>query len=273
MQLEEVFEQTHKMPSVPKVAQELIASFNQSEIDIDSIAKKVAQDPVISAKVLRLANSAHFAPPRPIGSIHDAVMTLGFNTVRTLVIATGITGAFFSTPGLDRQRFWHHSLAVAAYARWLAKQCRQSPDIAFTAGLLHNIGELLIHIVLPDVASKLDKFVAEGSERQPLENTHLGFDYVQVGEELARRWNFPEDIQQAIKYQLQPLAQTKPNPFALILHLAITLADETSAMKPEQRIAQLPTEMLALLNLDPAGLREHLSGELNLFSGLDELLN
>jgi HD-like signal output (HDOD) protein len=273
MELDEIFEQTHKLPSVPKIAQELIASFSQADVDIERIAKKIAQDQVISAKVLRLANSAHFAPRRPVGSIHDAVIVLGFNTVRTLVIATGITGAFFSTPGLDRRKFWLHSLSVAAYARWLAGFTRQNQDFAFTAGLLHNIGELLIHIVIPDTASKIDRFVESGANRQQMENSNIGFDYVQVGEELARRWNFPPEIQRAIKYQLRPLAVLPVTPLPVLLHMALWLADENGAIDPVQRLNSLPDDLLEAMKIDRPALCAAFAAEANLFSGLDELLN
>lgn len=273
MELDEIFEQAHKLPSVPKIAQELIASFNQSDIDIDNIAKKIAQDQVISAKVLRLANSAHFAPRRPVGSIHEAVIVLGFNTVRTLVIATGITGAFFNAPGLDRRKFWLHSLAVAAYARWLAKVTHQNQDFAFTTGLLHNIGELLIHMVIPDTASKIDRFVENGANRQRMESSNIGFDYVQVGEELARRWNFPPEIQRAIKYQLRPLSVLPITPLPILLNMALWLADENGAIDAAQRVATLPDDLLEAMQLDRAALEQAFAGESNLFSGLDELLN
>lgn len=273
MELDEIFEQTHRLPSVPKIAQELIASFNQADVEIESIARKIAQDQVISAKVLRLANSAHFAPRRPVGSIHEAVLVLGFNTVRTLVIATGITGAFLSVPGLDRRQFWLHSLSVAAYCRWLAAYTRQNQDFAFTAGLLHNIGELLIHIVIPDTAGKIDRFVETGANRQQMENSHMGFDYVQVGEELARRWNFPQQIQHAIKYQLQPMAAESLAVLPVILNMALWLADGSAEVDPAQRIQTLPQDLLDSMRIDRSALQADFSADPNIFSGLDELLN
>jgi len=255
MKLEDVFEQTHRLPTVPKVVQELIESFNKNDVDIAVIASRIALDQVIAAKTLRLANSAHFATMRRIGSLNEAVMVLGFSTLRTLVIATGITGAFVNTAGFDRKRFWRHSLMVAAYARGIARLAKQDAEAAFTCGLLHNIGELLIHVVSPEIAMHIDRSVEKGADRKILEDNNIGFDYIQVGAELAKRWNFPESFQQAILYQANPLQHAEAGPVGLILHLAIKVACEQE--KPfEDIVADLPDAVLAALNIDRAKLME-----------------
>lgn len=255
MKLEDIFEQTHRLPTVPKVVQELIGSFNKIDIDISVIASRIALDQVIAAKTLRLANSAHFATMRRIGSLNEAVMVLGFSTLRTLVIATGITGAFVNTPGFDRKRFWRHSLTVAAYARGIAQLTKQDADAAFTCGLLHNIGELLIHVVSPELAMHIDRSVEKGADRKVLEDNNIGFDYIQVGAELAKRWNFPESFQHAILYQADPLHHAEAGPIGLTLHLAIQAAHEQE--KPfEEIVEQLPEPILAALNIDRAKLME-----------------
>ncbi|MDR3413955.1 MAG: HDOD domain-containing protein [Formivibrio sp.] len=252
MKLEAVFEQTHRLPTVPKVVQELIDSFNKADIDISAIAARVALDQVIAAKTLRLANSAHFAPTKRIGSLNEAVMVLGFSTLRTLVLASGITGAFITTPGFDRKSFWRHSLDIAAYARWLARLSGEDTDAAFTCGLTHNIGELLIHVVSPELAVHIDRSVEKGADRRILEDNNIGFDYIDVGAELARRWNFPEAFRLAILHQNAPLRNPESGPLGLILHLAICLSESFAqpAHTPESIVDNLPQAELAALKLD-----------------------
>lgn len=251
MKLEAVFEQTHRLPTVPKVVQELIESFNKVDVDISEIADRIALDQVIAAKTLRLANSAHFAPTRRIGSLHEAVMVLGFSTLRTLVLAAGITGAFVTTPGFDRKHFWRHSLDVAAYARWLARQTGEDADAAFTCGLIHNIGELLIHVVAPELSIHIDRSVEKGADRRILEDNNIGFDYIEVGAELARRWNFPEAFRLAILHQNAPLRNPESAPLGLILHLAIRLSELLSGKNTLESVANsLPEAELAALGLD-----------------------
>ena len=89
MQLDALFKQPQALPAVPKIVHELIDSFNSDDISIDDIAKKIAADPVLSARLLRLANSAYYHVSRTVGTVDDAVMMLGFVTVRTLVISSG----------------------------------------------------------------------------------------------------------------------------------------------------------------------------------------
>ena len=274
MKLEAVFEQTHRLPTVPKVVQELIDSFNKADIDISGIAARIALDQVIAAKTLRLANSANFAPARRIGSLNEAVMVLGFSTLRTLVLATGITGAFVTTPGFDRKRFWHHSLDVAAYARWLARLSKQDTEAAFTCGLTHNIGELLIHVVAPELALHIDRSVEKGADRRILEDNNIGFDYIEVGAELARRWNFPETFRLAILHQNAPLRNSESGPLGLILHLAICISDLLGQKRTPEDVANaLPEAELAALGLDRTMLASQLVEAQTEAAGMEDLLH
>jgi HD-like signal output (HDOD) protein len=273
MKLEEVFEQTHKLPTIPKVVQELIDSFSNEDIDIDTIAKKIAQDQVITAKVLRLANSAHFGASRQIGSVQEAVVVLGFNTVRTLVVASGITGAFVATPGFDRKAFWKQSLAVATINKWLAKQAKVNGEVAFTCGMVHNIGEMLIHIVSPEIAIKIDKFVESGGDRVALEDNNIGFDYVMVGEELARRWNFPSEIQQAIKFQNNPTAQTPNDKLTALLFLSKLIATlQADKATIEELSEKMPENVLEIAGISKESLNTKLNELSELSSGMEEII-
>ncbi len=229
MNLEQVFAKTHLLPTIPRVVQELIDSFGQDDIDIGGIAKKLSVDQVLTAKVLRLANSAHYGATRQIGSVDEAVVVLGFNSLRTLVIATGISGSFVALNGLDREQFWRHSLHAASISRWLAGRCtpRLNSELAFTAALMHGIGQLLLHLVFPEESARLQRLPLSSrvAERQEVEQTALGLDHCQVGAELARRWNFPEDIVRAIAQYAKPQAFRPLNPYAVVTHLGVYIAN------------------------------------------------
>lgn len=274
MKLEDVFEQTHRLPTVPKVVHELIDSFGKPNTDLGDIAAKIALDQVIAAKTLRLANSAHFATTHRIGSLHEAVMVLGFTTMRTLVVAAGITGAFVCTQNFDRKQFWRNSLEVAAYSRWLARICKQDTDAAFTCGLMYNIGELLLHVVVPDIATQIDQWAAEGGDRQALEDANIGFDYIEVGAELAQRWSFPESFRLAILHQANPLAHPECGSLGLILNLAIYLAKHIKQeTEPSAILAALPLEILTALELAPETFTAQLPVGIAEAHNVDELLN
>ncbi|UXY14891.1 HDOD domain-containing protein [Chitiniphilus purpureus] len=273
MKMEELFDKVHQLPTIPKVVQELIDTFDRDEVDIDAIASKIALDQVITAKVLRLANSSHYGASRKVASVDDAIVVLGFNVLRTLVVASGVTGAFVSPKGFDRQQFWKHSLAVAATAKWLAKPAKVPPEIAFTTGMLHNIGELLIHVVDPELAGRIDQQVATGGNRVRLEETQIGFDYVQVGAELARRWSFPNEIVEAIRHQHDPQQQQPPSALTQVLSLAIYVVDQQEReATPEQFIAGFPDATAAAVGTSAQALLDARETLAQLAAGYDELL-
>ena len=171
--------------------------------------------------MLRLANTAHFGSPRQISSIEDAVIVLGFDKLRTLVIASGIAGMAIPIPAFDKVHYWRYSLNVANTAKLLAKMARQNGEVAFTAGLLHSIGQLLIHIAAPADAAAVEKLVASGASRTASEMNTFGFNHAEVGAELARRWNFPQLIQDAIRYHNEPLKQEPFQPMAALVRRRI----------------------------------------------------
>lgn len=226
MSIETLFANLHSLPSIPKVAQDLIQQFDSPSSSLESIARNIEKDPVISAKILRLANSARFRGSRESSSIEDAAMRLGFNTLRTLVLASAVTGAFKAGPSFDLKGFWLKSFQVAGICRMLAKQSGADPEIAFTCGVMHDIGELLIQTGAPEVAARINAASKTGTPgRAANETVQLGFGYPEVGEELARRWHLPEVIQQAIAYQAKPMQAPANTPLPRIVAQAMLISD------------------------------------------------
>ena len=187
MEIDALFDHLHTLPSIPKVAQELIQQFDDPDSSIEDVARNLALDPVLSAKVLRLANSVRFRGVRPSTSIEGAAIRLGFDALRTLVLASAVTAAFRHNPSFDPRDFWQHSFDVASICRVLARQAGADPETAFTCGMLHSIGELLIRTAAPDIAVRID---AEQRAPVPADQA-IGFGY-------------PVVIQHAIAYQLHP---------------------------------------------------------------------
>ena len=226
MELNALFDQLHSLPSIPKVAQELILQFDNPSTSVDSVARNIALDPVIAAKVLRLANSARFRGAREATSVEDAAMRLGFNTLRTLVLASAVTGAFKTDSGFDLKGFWIHTFQVAGICRMLAKQRGEAVETAFTCGMMHNIGELLIQTGAPDLAAQLNRSgKTDAAQRVALETLQLGFGFPEVGAELARRWQLPKLIQDAIAFQARPNQAPDGTLLPLLIAQAVHIAE------------------------------------------------
>ncbi|BFM15878.1 HDOD domain-containing protein [Maricurvus nonylphenolicus] len=251
MKLESLFEQSHRMPSIPKVVQELIDSFSDENVDLDTIGSKVAMDQVITAKVLRLANSARFGLPRQVTSANDAVVLLGFNALRTLVLASGVTGAFEDTEGLKKAEFWSNSFSVATIAKMIAQKStvELNPETAFTCGMLHNVGELLLHVVAPEEMQMVTKAIAAGGARQATQRSILAIDYTEVGAELARLWRFPEEIQEAIAQQIDPLSEDEVSSLACVVNLALYTSRRLNAQEGDYQ-EPIPEDLVKVLGVD-----------------------
>lgn len=273
MKLDDLFEKNHLLPTIPKVVQELIDSFGREDVDIAEVGRKVSMDQVLSAKVLRLANSSYYGLPRQVGSVDEAITVMGFNSLRTLVVASGVTGAFVNMPGLDRKQFWKKTLLVGNYSKWLAKQVKANPEMSFTAGLMHAIGQLLMHLTLPNESAQIAKSVEMGGHRVFIEQTTLQMDHCQVGAELARRWNFPESIQMAIRHYDKPLESEPFSVMAALVHIANILVD---TLVNGDDIATLqdkiPAELIEKLNLDLPKILPNLPDIDEMMAGLDVFL-
>lgn len=273
MNLSALFEQTHNLPNIPKVVQELIDTFNQEDVNVDAIAGKISLDPVLTAKVLRLANSAHYGVSRSISTTTDASVLLGFATLRTLVLASGITGAMKSPEGFDRKGFWRNNFAVAALAKWMATYTKVNTDMAFTCGMLHSIGELLIHILLPIESKKIAAAVLAGGKLHQVENSILGFNYGEVGAELATRWKFPEEIIEGIRTHCDPLSSDPVSPLGGLVHLAVFVQDaHINGSSDSEIIEKFPMDIATAIKMDTQQALEDLKQTEGIESGMDALL-
>ena len=261
------------MPNIPKVVQELIESFGDENINNEAIAQKISADQVLTAKVLRAANSAHYGGNRKVGSVSDAVFILGFNAVRTLVLASGLTGAFKAPEGFDLPKFWHDSFAVASTCKWLARFSHDDVETTFTTGMMHNIGELLIHILMPEECLEIKKVVDRGARNSDIETNVLGFNFPEAGAELASRWKFPDAIVEGIRNQLNPLKEEDFSRLAGLINLADYIVHMNEQGDDAALIANFPNELATKLGINLVKMMEKIEDTKDLVGGFDSLLS
>lgn len=221
MQLQSLVDQTNKLPTIPKVLQQVIDSFNTENIALPQIARLLASDASLSAKLLRLANSAYFHASRTVGTVDDALRMLGFVMVRNLVLGNGMVAAFRDTQGMQLQQFWRYNLYTACAARWLAQRGGDNGDTTFTLGMMHSIGQLQMHAVAASEMIGLDQRMnVLDSNRATLEQQELGFHYGDVSAALGEIWHFPEALTSALRATPAPLAAADFSREAGWVHLA-----------------------------------------------------
>lgn len=274
MEVEELLQQTHKLPNVPDIVRELIQQLNNPNADFGVIAEKVIHDQTLSLKILRLVNSAHFGLSRKVSSIEQAVVMLGMMQLKTLVITSGITGSIKAVEGLDLKVFWAESFHVAALAKWYAEKTdKVDPDVAFTVGLIHNIGRLLLHIAKPKLAEAIQKSVDENScSRSTAELERLGFTTPEAGQALLKHWQFPAELGDAVRHHKRPLEAEQPTPLSAVVNIACYInACNRKDRKPLETAANFPRDEAKLAGL-PSDVAELTEEAMRMESGLDGLI-
>jgi putative nucleotidyltransferase with HDIG domain len=273
--IDDVIKRIHDLPSLPAVVIELLSSMEQDDIDTHALAGKIALDQALSAKTLRLANSSFYGMPTQVTTIQQAISVLGFHSIRTLVTACAVTGCFARGPGaeFDFDSFWRHAIGTAACGRVLAKRLRLNPETAFTAGLLHDLGTMVLVTRYPS-----DYRAVEAYRRQhdcsssAAQQAVFGLDHAMIGSALAAYWKFPQSIQQAVA-QHHHAPPPGPPTLALAIYLGNVLAHalDLSGQEDDQ-VPALDWPAWETLGLDHGGSMALLAEAEQLYHDLSKIL-
>lgn len=262
-----------KIPAPSPSVARLLELLTRPDGDNDDMIKVVRQDGVMSAKLLGLCNSASYGLSSPVSSIEQAVLMLGHTEIHKLVISVGFSGALSpAMPGYAMQdgELWKHSLltaytAVAVTA--LARRSSVDPSIAYTAGLIHDIGKIVItHALTTDAQKELRQLIDFGAKSLlEAEREVIGCDHAEVGACLLKQWGLPEVLIESVANHHTPV--TKPKPLlSAIIHVADIVALEAGISPGLASFAtRVDEEAVEGLGLD----REHI--EALILSAYDSL--
>lgn len=257
---ERFFANAAKLPAMPEVATRLMKSFDDDRVGLPQIAELIGKDPGLSAKVLRLANSARFSPAHRIATLQDAANALGMDTLRNLTMAAAISGSFPVIPGLDRLAIWRHAAATAAYARLLGKLVRLDADEVFVAGMMLRTGQLLMAMSEPQQIADVEAHAQEPGSRYSLEQHRFGCTHADVTASLAAHWHFPAEMVQAFTDANEPMAVRPFSLRAAVLHLAEVLADAHEHHDdPLKAVQAAVPELVEHLHLDLKDLGDRIA--------------
>ena len=239
-------------PSLPRAVALLMAELAQDEPNLRRVNQFFATDPALAARLLCLANSDEFGAPRRVAGIPEALALADTGHLRHLVASAPLGTTSRSVPGINLQQFWRYSLHTAKLARSLAGHVHHNQAAAYTAGLLHGLGELVIHLGDPERAQSLNTLVAPlDMRRAKLEARIFGFSYCRVSGALARRWQLPEAVVDALNCQDAPFENNAYEPLAGILHLAAWRVRAREAGLDEREVAvSFPDQVGLPLGLD-----------------------
>ncbi len=231
----QVVSNIRNLPTPPIVFHQIQKVINDPKVNAGQIAAILAEDPAMSVKVLKLTNSAFYGLAREIDSVKQAVVIVGMEAIKNLVLSASVLDMF---KGKDvdtdfQEKFWRHSLATAFCSRILAKRVRKSgivdPDSAFSAGLLHDIGKMVIACFLPAEykAIKEARITDTTSGSFEIEDKVLGYTHAQIGALLAVQWKLPQKLGESITFHHQPSSAVLKDPIIYIVHMGNYLAKRT----------------------------------------------
>ncbi|PIQ26788.1 hypothetical protein COW36_00445 [bacterium (Candidatus Blackallbacteria) CG17_big_fil_post_rev_8_21_14_2_50_48_46] len=187
------------LPTLPIIVQQVMLEINNPDSSMKDIAALIERDQSMSAKILKLVNSAFYGFSKRIGTIGHAISILGFETVKSLVLGVSVLDTF-KIREFNMYEFWQHSISTASMAAFLAgKLGYPRKDEAFTVGLLHDVGKLVFMLKAPQIYRQILSEVESSSVPSlQLERRYLKMDHAFAGAQVARLWNFPPAYIQAL---------------------------------------------------------------------------
>ena len=187
------------LPPAPRTLDDVWRVLGEESSSASALADVLQRDPALTAKVLRLANSAYYGLPRPVSEVRAACVVLGFDTIRALAVGVTVLDSLSRSVSetLDLDAFWRHSVGVATAAQALARRAGMDAGAAFCAGVLHDIGKLILVTVAPARWQRSATGASASSEAAEI--SEFGASHAEVGAWLGARWHFPVELLEAIR--------------------------------------------------------------------------
>ena len=253
--------QVRDLPALPETVLRLMQMTEDPKASLVDVAKVLVSDQALAARVLKLANSAFYGSSRRIGTVSDAVVILGMRTTRNLVMAASCEALLegeVAGYGLPRGVLLRHSLACASAAQALAKRTKyRGMEEAFVAGLLHDIGKVVMNTYQRNQFGEVLTQVMSGMTYSEAERAVFGFDHAEAGGCLLERWNLPPSLVSAVRHHHAPLQAPGDSPLPCLVHAAdavcVTLGVGLSLSTPTE---PLQPEVLSVLGLTPQDFDE-----------------
>jgi putative nucleotidyltransferase with HDIG domain len=248
-------EDARELPVMPPVAAEVMRKAEDPDTAVKEIAELISRDAALAVRVLKIANSSFYAMAREVQTMQQAIMLLGYSTLRSVVVAASMKDVFAHF-GLAERLLWEHAVAAAVAANRLAREVGgMNPDELFLAGLLHDVGRLVMYSQDARRYQEVLKAIyAEGGDPIALERKHFGFDHCEVGRLLLEKWRLPARLGAAVGGHHDPdsVAGTAgEKPLAALLQVVdrICLREGMGRRKPEPELDVLACAGARILNL------------------------
>jgi HD-like signal output (HDOD) protein len=237
-------------PTLPAIVSQVMGIIAKPESSAKDLMEVISPDQALTFKILKVANSAFYGRARAVATLDQALMVLGFEEIRNLVVSTAVFNNFQrikTIPIISIHKFWEHSFLCGLAARIIAKETKAAGGELFVAGLVHDIGKLAICTVLPQEFQNVVA-AAENNDLETFcaEQQILGITHAEIGMRIARRWMMPENLVAAIGYHHQPAMSESQTPYPIIIHLADRLSRRVGAMEVPADDCSIAPEIASL---------------------------
>ncbi|MEM7180156.1 MAG: HDOD domain-containing protein [Spirochaetota bacterium] len=225
-EIDSVLSDINKLPPMSSVVLKVMTLVQDPAVSIQELASEIIKDPAITASILKLSNSAYYRASKPIRTIQEALMTLGIKTVKEIVVLTaskGILHKELKGYQLEGDAMWLHSLVVAELSSRIA-QSKKLPidkDLVFTAGLLHDIGKVILAQFFPKVVFAIKNELKTSKQSfTDIEKKYFGYDHQDVGRRALEAWNFPLELREVVSFHHNPKEAQNSPLLTSIVHIA-----------------------------------------------------
>ena len=241
------------LPTLPAIAMEVNKLLLSYDTSINALCNCIEKDQAMVSKILKLVNSAFFGLKARIGTIPHAVVILGFNTIRNAVVSLSIIDVFCTKKifdGFDIKPFWKHSVAVAVTSKYLAEKTRiNSADDCFVGGLLHDMGKIVLVQHFNDLFQKVWLATKDGGRSfYEAEKSEIPIDHAQIGGYLARKWQLPTRLVDAIRYHHAVRPSASDQNLLMTVHTANIIVNRfRSDSKGDLELSNIHPEVLKVM--------------------------
>ncbi len=258
----EVIQNLGELPPLPQVATRVIRITADSDTSTEQLQNLVRRDQALTSQILKVANSAMFGRMREVTTLTQAILTLGFSTTRSVVLASSVKNLFTRGPaGLQERILWEHAPVTALTGSAFSKAMRfPIAEEVFLAGLMHDIGKSVMMLKFPEsYGTLLRQLQDDGGDGLSMELDTFGFDHAMVGEALLASWNLSEGIEVVARWHHDPLqAAVEHQRLVALVALGNQMAfDLQVGIGMPDALAGATWEAMDILQLNDASYQEH----------------
>ena len=223
--LNRIVSHVRDLPTLPRTVLKITALVNDPQASAKSLASVITDDQVLTARLLRLVNSSFYGFPQRIATVTNAIVLLGFDAIRNLLLTTSIFGVFSQRTRVDSkqlEKYWDHALGCAVGAKLIGNYVKyENEEELFVAGLLHDIGKIVEILFIPEDFENVKEYAQSNKILMiTAEENMLGFTHADIGEQLAQRWNLPDKLSTIIAFHHNPVESKLFIKETAIIHFA-----------------------------------------------------